>query len=101
MTTSESTKSAPKYEVGDEVTASRGINRGRVGKVLEVDTATEQYAVKFCQSAEGLPNMAVVNFGNVKDPTERTYTRDEILELIDSVEDLDGLVAALNETPAF
>lgn len=94
---SEKTDNTPKFSSGDTVTVSRGLNRGRSGKVLDVDTANGQYAVKFADKGD----MAVINFGNVKDPVEPTITKTALMTLIDGATTLNDLVTALNETPGW
>jgi len=88
----------PAYGPGDSVTISRGKLRGQTGRVLDVDTVREQYALS---TADGL---TVVSFQAVKAPVEKTLTASQFREILDKHEDNPARIAAIedyfNETPA-
>jgi hypothetical protein len=57
----------PRYNVGEQVTVSRGKLTGKVGTVIEVDEAKKEYAIRIPDFG-----LRVVSFSAVKPKTEPT-----------------------------
>lgn len=98
---SNTTETQPKtgpmaYSAGDEFTIMRGIHRGKTAKVMDVDLANRQYAVKLTNG-----QFVVVNEVNVKAPTEGTVSAVNLAGLVtrwaDSNGDAGALIALLSE----
>jgi hypothetical protein len=66
----------PQYQTGDQVTISRGKLRGELGRVIEVDTEREQYALN---TSNGL---TVVSFSAVKPRVEPTITKSQLSNVL-------------------
>ena len=81
MSMSEETEpqNQPTWNTGDQVTISRGNKRGQIGKVVDVDTALQEYAIRLDEGG-----LLVASFSSVKAPIEPTVTRGQLTEALNS-----------------
>lgn len=89
----EQSETVQKYNIGDEITVMRGLERGKTAEVIGVDSEKEQYAIKFTDNS-----FAVVNFVNAKAPVEGTISASPLATIVATAgPERDDVVSALSK----